>query len=394
METREELINRPGKLIVAHLADCHLRATQYGSKQRGEKFYTGILHAIHKAYEKGAQLILCSGDLLDSNNPGPGVVMVQLRTIDSVLKDFGLPMLVIKGNHDNVDPSWLYQFQKEESPAIYTGICPIGGCKSFQYKDNPPLKIEGYNYMPSDQFRDILNSRQDAPKADILMWHGEVKEFCGYPKEEAIGMQDFPQNIWKLVAMGDQHIHKHIIRDSDGLVIAYPGSTEMCSESEEAEKKMKFYEWSSNGSEWTLDKIYSVPFKTQKVYRAAVTTQEELTEIIEALETEKNSMLAYIRYDKRIPDIVGRLTEASKESEHILRLTPMMPDRPDMNAISREAVVKGPSDFFEAHSEDLIEDLETRNRIKNLCKNLLDPKTDHRDLLNKYCEERINIITT
>lgn len=394
METREELINRPGKLIVAHLADCHLRATQYGSKQRGEKFYIGILHAIHKAYEKGAQLILCSGDLLDSNNPGPGVVMVQLRTIDEVLKDFGLPMLVIKGNHDNVDPSWLYQFQKEEAPDIYPGICPIGGCKSFQYKDNPPLKIEGYNYMPSDQFRDLLNSHQDGPKADILMWHGEVKEFCGYPKEEAISMQDFPQNVWKLVAMGDQHIHKHIVRDSDGLVVAYPGSTEMCSESEEAEKKMKFYEWSSNGSEWALSKIYSVPFKTQKVYRAAITTQEELTEVIEALETEKNSMLAYIRYDKRIPDIVGRLTEASKESEHILRLTPMMPDRPDMNAISREAVIKGPSDFFEAHSEDLIEDLETRNRIKNLCKNLLDPKTDHRDLLNKYCEERINIITT
>lgn len=400
MSTREELISRPDKLIIAHLADCHLRATQYGSKERGTYFYKGLVSAINKAYEFGAQIILCAGDLLDSNNPGPGVVMFQLRQVDALLKSLNMPMLTIQGNHDNVTPSWLYQFEDPENTGIRPGICPIGndpgGFVSYYSEGNPPLRIEGYHFADNDQFREIINSRPAhmQPCPEILMWHGELKEFCGYPKEEAISIREFPNNSWKLVAMGDQHIHKHIVRDTDGMVISYPGSTEMCSESEEAEKSMKFYEWSSDGNQWHLDKIYSVPFKTQKVLRTAITTQEELLEILNTLSTEKDPVLAYVRYDKHIPDIVGQLTDAAKTGSHILRLTPMMPDRPDMNALSRESVIKGPSEFFEEHSEDLIGDLETRSRISGLCKGMLDPRTDHRDILNKYCEERINIITT
>jgi hypothetical protein len=64
-----------------------------------------------------------------------------------------------------------------------------------------------------------------------------------------------------------------------------------------------------------------------------------------------------------------------------------------MNSISRETVVHGPARFFDDHAEELVEDIELRQRISDICRDMLDPKTDHRDQLNKYCENRINIIT-
>lgn len=385
---------------IAHIADCHLRAAQYGSRVRGQYFYLGLLNAIRKAYVEGVDLILCAGDLLDSNNPGPGVVMVELRDIDDLLKEYNIPMLVSKGNHDNVSPSWLYQFEKDGSEHILRpGICPAVQGNHVVYElskgNNRPIRIEAYDFTDPETLKSIARFDRDSsqhPFADIMMWHGEIKEFCGYPKEEALGMADFPENAWKLVAMGDQHIHKYIKRASDGLVVAYPGSTEMCSESEDSDKKMLLYTWKSDGSSWYIHSIESVAFETQPVLRNTVSTQEDLESVLNTMRQADRNLI-YLRYDKRIPDVVGRLTEVATEKNHVLRLTPMMPDRPDMNSISRESVVLGPSAFFNDHAEELIEDLETRNRIGNLCKDLLDPCTSHRDRLNKYCEDRINLIT-
>lgn len=385
---------------IAHIADCHLRATQYGSKARGHYFYLGLLNAVRKAYVEGVDLILCAGDLLDSNNPGPGVVMVELNDIDSLLKEYNIPMLVSKGNHDNVSPSWLYQFERDgQEHILLPGICPAvqGNYVAYELSKgaNKPLRIEAYDFTDPETLKEVAGFNRDPSKipfADIMMWHGEIKEFCGYPKEEALSMSDFPENAWKLVAMGDQHIHKYMKRASDGLVVAYPGSTEMCSESEDSDKKMLIYTWHNDGTAWYIQNIESVKFDTQPVLRNTINTQEELESILKQM-SEEDSNLIYLRYDKRIPDIVGRLTEIAVSNNHILRLTPLMPDRPDMNSISRESVVLGPAAFFDDHAEELIEDLETRNRIGNLCKDLLDPCTSHRDILNKYCEDRINLIT-
>ena len=66
---------------IAHIADCHLRVAQYGSKRRGGKFLQGVLSAVRKAASLGIKYILCSGDLLDASNPGPLVCVEQLEKL-------------------------------------------------------------------------------------------------------------------------------------------------------------------------------------------------------------------------------------------------------------------------------------------------------------------------
>ena len=225
-------------------------------------------------------------------------------------------------------------------------------------------------------------------KFDIYMWHGEIREFCGYPKEDAICIDDFPQGMASVIAMGDQHIHKYIRRNSDNMVIAYPGSTEMCSESEDDEKKLFIYEFEVSDSGNQLVDIRSVPIDTQGVLRRTIRTEEELEKTIQDIK-DNPDVLAYIRYDRTLHDAVPRLRDAADPEVSCLRLTPMMPDRFNVHTMSREAVKYGPVEFFETNKEDLIHDPAVRQRVEELCKDLLTSTKDHRTVITKYCNDRL-----
>ena len=134
------------KIKVAHIADCHLRAYQYGSSRRGRAFLQGVESAISAAAKAGANMILCSGDLLDSNNPGPEVAINQLMELNEYLiVEHYLPMFVSVGNHDNCEPSWLtpyaYTWTDGDVEAGLFLLRPdeVNGGEFFFQKDTWPL---------------------------------------------------------------------------------------------------------------------------------------------------------------------------------------------------------------------------------------------------------------
>ena len=100
-------------------------------------------------------------------------------------------------------------------------------------------------------------------------------------------------------------------------------------------------------------------------------------------------ILAYIRYDRTLHDAVPRLRDVADPEVSCLRLTPMMPDRFNVHTMSREAVKYGPVEFFETNKEDLIHDPEVRQRVEELCKDLLTTTKDHRTVITKYCNDRL-----
>jgi DNA repair exonuclease SbcCD nuclease subunit len=388
----------PATVHVAHIADCHLRAYQYGSSRRGQAFLDGLLSAIRAAAYEAADYILCSGDLLDSNNPGPLVVMEHLRQVDEELKACHLPMFVSVGNHDNCEPSWLtpYEWSGEEEYAA-AGLHFLrpddknGGEYTLRSEYlEIPFRLGVSSFKPAAFMREELEYYKDCQKFDAYMWHGEIREFCGYPKEDAICIDDFPQNMASVIAMGDQHIHKYIRRPSDDMIIAYPGSTEMCSESEDENKKLFLYKftWNDAAEACELTSIESIPFETQPVIRRTLTTEADLDETVQYIKENPN-VLAYIRYDRALHETVSRLRDAADPELTCLRLTPMMPDRFNVHTMSREAVKYGPVEFFETNKEDLIHDPEVRRRVEDLCKDLLTSNKEHKVSINKFCNDRL-----
>lgn len=381
---------------IAHIADCHLRNAQYGSAVRGLKFLEGLKSAIAECARNNVQYIICAGDMLDSNNPGPAVVNWQLAEVHSYLKELDLAMIVTVGNHDNCSPSWLTPYEYVGNSDIMEPGLHLLRTPGVQLDyDTWPccINVGAIEYCSKEEFlEESSRIQRHNGEQDILIWHGEIQEFCGFPNPNAIRLDEIPKGLCQVLAMGHIHVHKHVWLGTD-TVVAYPGSTEMASEDEEDQKKLYVYTFTGDDSRIAkLTNVESLPFETQKVMRCTIKTEEDLVEAVERIKKGSN-MLCYIRYEKTLHDAVQRLTEAVSDADTLLRLTPMMPDRFNVHTMSREAVVRGPAEFFEANAEDLIHDPDVRNRVSGLCKTLLTPGTNVREALNEFCDERLQTVT-
>lgn len=416
-------MNRTATIKIAHIADCHLRASQYGRKSRSDDFLQGLVNAIQEAYKAGAEMILCAGDLLDTRNPGTKVCLAQLDTVHALLQKLRLPMLVISGNHDNCIPSWHSRFTTlpdcilsavpsgyytmdvgEHIRHRFSGIicadnAHISVMKTIQHDDDPRviqaevspdhLRILGLPYMEATALRERLTELELSPdKPDIIMWHGEVKEFCGYPRENAIEIKDFESTGAALIALGDQHIHS--LKQGKNCMLAYPGSTELCSSSEDTNKALYLYTMQLSTEERPkVVSIESIPFATRKVQKFELNTEEDL-ETAEKL-IEKGS-LVFVKYKRTLKNVNARLKAAvaSDEENTIIRATPFgeIENMTSANYAPGDKVIK-PWEFVHEESRSLFQE-EERTRIEEICSNILNPELDHRAIIDRYCYDRLN----
>lgn len=408
---------------IAHIADCHLRASQYGRKSRSDDFLRGLTNAIQEAYKAGAEMILCAGDLLDTRNPGTKVCLAQLDIVNDLLKKLHLPMLVISGNHDNCIPAWHSRFTvlhecivagvPEGHYSIDVGenvrhrfsgiICADNAhfsvTKTIQLDDDPKvirlevspdnLRILGLPYMEATALRERLAELESLhDKPDIIMWHGEVKEFCGYPRENAIEIKDFDSTGAALIALGDQHIHA--AKQGKNCILTYPGSTELCSSSEDTNKALYLYTiLLSDEARPEVVCVDSIPFATRKVQKFELNTEDDLESAEKAI--EKGS-LVFVKYKRTLKNVNARLKAAvaSDEEHTIIRATPFgeIENLTSVNYSPGDKVVR-PWEFVHEESRSLFQE-EERTRIEEICANILNPELDHRAIIDRYCYDRLN----
>lgn len=416
-------MNRTATIKIAHIADCHLRASQYGRKSRSDDFLRGLTNAIIEASKAGAEMILCAGDLLDTRNPGTKVCLAQLDTVHALLQKLRLPMLVISGNHDNCVPSWHSRFTKlheciiadvpsghyaldvgEHVRHIFSGIicadnAHFSVAKTIQFDDDPKviraevspdnLRILGLPYMEAAVLRERLTELESlSNKPDIIMWHGEVKEFCGYPRENAIEIKDFESTGAILIALGDQHIHA--VKQGKNCILAYPGSTELCSSSEDTTKAMHLYTIQlSDEARPEVVSIDSIPFATRKVQKFELNTEADLERAEKLI--EKGS-LVFVKYKRTLKNVNARLKAAvaSDEENTIIRATPFgeIENMTSASYAPGDKVIK-PWEFVHEESRSLFQE-EERTRIEEICSNILNPELDHRAIIDRYCYDRLN----
>lgn len=363
-------------LKVAHIADVHLRQRQYGYPQRGADFLSALLSAIRKAHEVGCHYIIVAGDLLDSTNPGAAVCIDQLDDVQGLLKELKVCMLITSGNHDKTSPHWCSRFNKFFKDED-------GGMKVIDNEiytlKNEEVAVTAYGlpFMPDNEFREALPT---LPEADVLIWHAAIKEFTGYPTENAITCAELNCGKWSLVAMGDQHVHKVIVEGD--TVIAYPGSTELCSTSEDLEKQMLVYDFNANGS---LD-VTSVAFDTRKKQIFTVKTEKELDDAISKF--DPNAVI-FVRYTTDITNANLKLHNAAKPT-NLLRLTPITPVKGTAADVSITEELKDPVEFLRDAIPVFVKDKDRAQRITPLCASVLSQDIDYMKELEAYCETQLN----
>nr|WP_199313576.1 metallophosphoesterase [Leptolyngbya sp. FACHB-671] len=94
-----------------HLADVHLGFDRYDSKERTRDFFYAFNDALEKyAVAADVDFVVIAGDLFEHRNIQPATLN-QAQTCLQMLKQAGIPVLAIEGNHDNrpygTKTSWL-----------------------------------------------------------------------------------------------------------------------------------------------------------------------------------------------------------------------------------------------------------------------------------------------
>ncbi len=130
-----------------HLADIHLGFDRYDSKERTKDFYLALRDALEKyAIADEVDFVVIAGDLFEHRTIQPAVLN-QAQLCLQLLKDAGIPVLAIEGNHDNrpygTKTSWLRYLASWEL-LILLEPGPAGSPTEQYQPWDPELKEGGY----------------------------------------------------------------------------------------------------------------------------------------------------------------------------------------------------------------------------------------------------------
>ena len=305
-------------------ADQHLRVSQYARSSRGEDFSRAFLDVIHTAIRRKISVILCSGDLLDSTRPSPKIIEF-LKTVDALACKHGIQILVTSGNHDLTDPHW----------AKIAGVETQRAC-GLRIIDNElvtlpnGLTIYGQPFVSKERWLEIKDT---LPAADILMFHGMIRELTeGFKSESAIDLAQMPCDRYQVIALGDIHhrkytrVHTPTKLGVGGCLIGYPGSTELCEAGEDENKTVTELTFDDNNHLSTEEPVF-LPVKTRHVLRFKLNTEEEVEEALLLAETQKASdPIVFIEYNAKLRTVPQRFAARLDPTKVLIRPYPMMRD--------------------------------------------------------------------
>ncbi|HEV7842962.1 MAG TPA: exonuclease SbcCD subunit D [Pyrinomonadaceae bacterium] len=225
-----------------HIADIHLGCRRYNLEERTKDFFRAWADVIHKhAIPNRVDFVLICGDFFDRRNVDPQAMnhaMVGLMA----LKEAGIPVVAIEGNHDQRDTltefSWMRSLSQWEYLILLEptsdGDSPINMTawneddRTGSFIDIAGARIFGSHWYGASAntaiplLADAMRSARDEGRFNILMLHTDVEGQLKRPIPAlTIAKLNELKNLTHYVALG--HTHKRF--DIDNWAFN-PGSLE------------------------------------------------------------------------------------------------------------------------------------------------------------------------
>jgi DNA repair exonuclease SbcCD nuclease subunit len=239
-----------------HLADVHLGCRRYNLEERTKDFFRAWYDIIEKhAIPNKVDFILIAGDFFDRRNIDPQAMNHAIAGLER-LKDAGIPVVAIEGNHDQRDAvsehSWIrslsgWGFIKLLEPTRdeegHLKLVPWNEEeRSGSYIDIKDARIFGSHWYGASAtaaipiLADALRSASEAGRFNILMLHTDVEGQTNRPIPAVpVARLKELKSLVGYLALG--HTHKKF--DLDGWAFN-PGSLEPTSIDEYKEERGAF----------------------------------------------------------------------------------------------------------------------------------------------------------
>lgn len=288
--------------IAVFTADNHLRPLTW-AKHRD--LYGDAYESFRQIvdYCCQAQLpLLLLGDLFDKARPDSLSVAHYLEQMDR-LRDAGLPVYFVEGNHDRASPPWASLSSWAQS--VDRRLFNINGVTFY-----------GLSFTSGGQ---LAPSLQEIPAAaNVLLAHQSWSELQG------VGVPDgslswLPRGM--TVLTGDYHVCVHITcaaASGDPVSVYSPGSTSMQALNEPTQKFFGILHDDLS--------VTSVPLVTRQVQRVTVDTQADFEAALAAVQVAQLPMdrpqdiakpVLNVRFDDSIPEAYARLVAAAADRYHL-----------------------------------------------------------------------------
>ena len=206
----------------AHLADTHLGYRQYGLYEREIDFYNIFNNIIDKLIEERPDFVIHSGDLFEFSRPPTNALLTVQKGL-LALRDAGIPVYSIAGNHDMImrknalPPQVLF---KEMGLKIISPNNPFFIKEDVFIGGTPYVSKHQATYL-TESLKKLEVMSRDYDKR-ILVLHQGIDKYL--PFEYELELANIPESF-NYYALG--HIHARITDDYGQGKLAYPGSSEI-----------------------------------------------------------------------------------------------------------------------------------------------------------------------
>jgi len=335
------------KMKFAATADWHIRSRHLGVSRRGRDFTDAALRAIEAANAENCEFMVNGGDTFNENRPSSENVKA-LKELHECARHFGLPILLIDGNHDYAEPSWYDTiFTREEKLESLSrgGICRITGER---------LNIRGLFVagLKTGDREALLLDLAALPKTDIVLWHGAIQEMAGFPGDNMPSLAEIPAGKFQALICGDIH-RRQWVGGQGATIIGYPGATELVKRDEPLEHSITVFDTSPGPDKWTW---YEKRIDTRPVLARQVRDVEQLERLIlELRHLPKDPWpVVLVRFDRGVPDVKTRLFQALDNPEAIMRIAqgPAVSSLNIFGGGGSEEPLKKPAEFLHLVQHD------------------------------------------
>ncbi|HVG28247.1 MAG TPA: DNA repair exonuclease [Pyrinomonadaceae bacterium] len=237
-----------------HIADVHLGCRRYNLDERTKDFARAWLDVVHEhAIKNGVDFVLICGDFFNARRVEPEAMNHAVAGLEA-LREAGIPVVAIEGNHDQHESdsvsrfSWMrslsrWGFLRLLEPDTSDGfrLAPWDdGEKKGSYVDIAGARIFGTHWFGTSTnaaiplLTDALRDARSDSHFQILMLHTDVEGQLNRPNIPALSVERMKElkGLVDYVALG--HTHKRF--EIDGWAFN-PGSLEACSIDEHREER-------------------------------------------------------------------------------------------------------------------------------------------------------------